>query len=41
MEAITGGAPTGEDSIPENPVETGSGADDLLPGIANALNEEA
>ena len=46
MEAITGGAPTGGDPtggdpIPENSVETGSGADDLLSGIANALSGEA
>ena len=41
MIAITGGDPTGGDSIPEDPVETGSGADDLLSGIANALSGEA
>ena len=37
----TGGDPTGGDPIPENSVETGSGADDLLSGIANALSGEA
>ena len=37
MGMISGGAPTGGVSIPENPVATGSGDYDIMAGIANII----